>query len=318
MCSRGDANTADAAAARRVTGLRYNMRLLIALALPCLFSLAEANSKAITTSLTTKWFSAPLLLEASEFLAEDSQEKFWSFVEATQNIGSSDHHDTDHSYYDAVLEAAFRFLSPLQQNLLKFCLSLRSYSASIQAFQQIAVDEPPPEGCKSFLSVHGKQTCDLDTLESLLLTAADRPKPLLFKGDHRYPSSNPESPVVILYSEIGHEEFSNIHHQLISKSNEGKINYVFRHYISNPSKEPVYLSGYGVELAIKSTEYKAKDDTQVKGTEVNATVIGESDPIDEVQGFLFGKLRELYPALEGQLKEFRKHLVESTDRKSVV
>lgn len=25
------------------------------------------------------------------------------------------------------------------------------------------------------------------------------------------------------------------------------------------------LSGYGVELAIKSTEYKAVDDTQVKG-----------------------------------------------------
>lgn len=36
-------------------------------------------------------------------------------------------------------------------------------------------------------------------------------------------------------------------------------------YLQNPSKEPVYLSGYGVELAIKSTEYKAKDDTQVKG-----------------------------------------------------
>lgn len=45
--------------------------------------------------------------------------------------------DTEHSYYDAILEAAFRFLSPLQQNLLKFCLSLRSYSASIQAFQQV-------------------------------------------------------------------------------------------------------------------------------------------------------------------------------------
>lgn len=59
-----------------------------------------------------------------------------------------------------------------------------------------------------------------------------RPKPLLFKGDHRYPSSNPESPVVIFYSEIGHEEFSNIHYQLKSKSKEGKINYVFRHYIS--------------------------------------------------------------------------------------
>lgn len=27
------------------------------------------------------------------------------------------------------------------------------------------------------------------------------------------------------------------------------------------------------------------------GTDVNATVIDENDPIDEVQGFLFGKLR---------------------------
>lgn len=35
--------------------------------------------------------------------------------------------------------------------------------------------------------------------------------------------------------------------------------------LQNPTKEKVYLSGYGVELAIKSTEYKAKDDTQVKG-----------------------------------------------------
>lgn len=29
----------------------------------------------------------------------------------------------------------------------------------------------------------------------------------------------------------------------------------------------------------------------VIGTDVNTTVIEESDPIDEVQGFLFGKLR---------------------------
>ncbi|EHB15310.1 UDP-glucose:glycoprotein glucosyltransferase 1 [Heterocephalus glaber] len=230
------------------------------------------------------------------------------------NIGSSDHHSTNnYSYYHAILQAAFQFLSPLQQNLLKFCLSLRSYLATIQAFQKIAADEPPPEGCNSFLSVHGKKTCDFDDLETLILTASGRSKPLLFKGDHRYPSSNPESAVVIFYSEIGLQEFSSFHQQLVSKSNPGKINYVFRHYISNPRKEPLHLSGCGVELAIKSTEYKAKDDTQVKGIEVNTTVIGENDPIDEVQGFLFGRLRDLHPELTGQLKELRKHLVESTN-----
>lgn len=40
-------------------------------------------------------------------------------------------------------------------------------------------------------------------------------------------------------------------------------------WLQSPRKEPVHLSGYGVELAIKSTEYKAKDDTQVKGEFVN-------------------------------------------------
>ncbi|EMP42619.1 UDP-glucose:glycoprotein glucosyltransferase 1 [Chelonia mydas] len=220
---------------------------------------------------------------------------------------------TNYSSYHAMLKAACQNLSPLQQNLLKFSLSLRSYSATIQAFQQIAADEPPPVGCSSFFAVHGKKTCEFDTLEILLQTASERLKPFLFKGDHRFPLSNPESPVVILYAEIGTEEFSKFHNLLVSKASAGEITYILRHYVANPSKEKVYLSGYGVELAIKSTEYKAKDDTQVKGTEVNATMIGENDPIDEVQGFLFGKLRQLYPDLKEELKELRKHLIESTN-----
>lgn len=75
------------------------------------------------------------------------------------------------------------------------------------------------------------------------------------------------------------------------------------------------LSGYGVELAIKSTEYKAVDDTKVKGQMVikysgpccvqgNKTLIfcfffvdsktalnPEEDDNDDVQGFFFGKLQ---------------------------
>ncbi|OXB58829.1 hypothetical protein ASZ78_007546 [Callipepla squamata] len=177
----------------------------------------------------------------------------------------------------------------------------------------IAADEPPPEGCTLFFAVHGEKTCEYDSLGALLKAASGRPKPFLFKGDHTYPASNPDSPVVILYAEIGTEGFYRVHKLLVKKAEAGEITYVLRHFIANPSEEKVYLSGYGVELAIKSTEYKAKDDTQVKGTDVNATVIDEDDPIDEVQGFLFGKLRQLYPDLNEELKELRKHLVESTN-----
>ena len=40
-----------------------------------------------------------------------------------------------------------------------------------------------------------------------------------------------------------------------------------RHFISDRPEEKVRLSGYGVELQIKSTEYKAQDDTKLKSGE---------------------------------------------------
>uniref|UniRef100_A0A8C1PJZ5 UDP-glucose ceramide glucosyltransferase-like 1 n=1 Tax=Cyprinus carpio TaxID=7962 RepID=A0A8C1PJZ5_CYPCA len=226
----------------------------------------------------------------SEFLAEESQDKFWDFVEATQNI-ENDHDDTDQAYYDLILKRASVLLSPVQLNLLKFALSLRAYSSTVHSFQQIATNEPPPPGCKAFFNVHGQTS----------LTA--RP-PYLFKGDHKFRSANPDAPVVILYAELGTKEFSRFHQLMLSKANKGLITYVLRHFLSNPSKGKVLLSGYGVELAIKNQEYKAKDDTQVQG---------ENDPVDEVQGFLFGKLKTNYPELKEQLKELRKHLIESTN-----
>ena len=39
----------------------------------------------------------------------------------------------------------------------------------------------------------------------------------------------------------------------------------FLSVLQSPAEERVGLSGYGVELAIKNQEYKAKDDTKVEG-----------------------------------------------------
>uniref|UniRef100_A0A3P8PGB5 UDP-glucose ceramide glucosyltransferase-like 1 n=1 Tax=Astatotilapia calliptera TaxID=8154 RepID=A0A3P8PGB5_ASTCA len=291
-------------------GLRMWLLWIVLLSLLSVAS-GGADSKAVTTTLTTKWADTPLLLEASEFMAEESQEKFWDFVEANQNI-EGEHDDTDQAYYDLIMKRASALLSSVQLNMLKFALSLRAYSATVHSFQQIASTEPPPSGCSAFLSIHGEKTCDAEKLEALLKSAPQRTKPYLFKGDHKYPGSNPDAPVVILYAQFGTADFQKLHQVILSKVNEGSVTYVLRHYLPSRGKK-VYLSGYGVELAIKSQEYKAKDDTQVQGAEVNATMIGENDPVDEVQGFLFGKLKTLYPELKEQLKELRKHLVESTN-----
>lgn len=56
-----------------------------------------------------------------------------------------------------------------------------------------------------------------------------------------------------------------------------------------PNKR-VRLSGYGVELQMKSTEYKVMDDTQVK-LEESASNAEIDDPDEEIEGLNFFKLK---------------------------
>uniref|UniRef100_A0A8D2P7V4 UDP-glucose ceramide glucosyltransferase-like 1 n=1 Tax=Zosterops lateralis melanops TaxID=1220523 RepID=A0A8D2P7V4_ZOSLA len=207
--------------------------------------------------------------------------------------------NSEYSYYNLILKKAGQFLSNLQINLLKFALSIRAYSPTVQMFQQIAADEPPPEGCSAFVVIHEKHTCKTNEIKKLLKKATKRPRPYLFKGDHKFPTLKEDGPVVILYAEMGTKDFVKFHKILSEKAQKQEIVYVLRHYVQKPNSRKMYLSGYGVELAIKSTEYKAVDDTQVKGI--------------DVQGFLFGRLKRMHPDLKNNLIEFKKHLIETTN-----
>ncbi|XP_008578332.1 PREDICTED: UDP-glucose:glycoprotein glucosyltransferase 2-like, partial [Galeopterus variegatus] len=266
-------------------------------------------SKAVTAHLAAKWPETPLLLEASEFMAEESNEKFWQFLETVQELVIYKQRESDYSYYNLILKKAGQFLDNLHINLLKFAFSIRAYSPTIQMFQQIAADEPPPDGCNAFVVIHKEHTCKINEIKKLLKKATSRPRPYLFKGDHKFPTNKENLPVVILYAEMGTRAFGSFHKVLSEKAQNGEIQYVLRHYIQKPSSRKMYLSGYGVELAIKSTEYKALDDTQVK-TAINTTVEDETET-NEVQGFLFGKLKEIYSDLRDNLTAFQKYLIES-------
>uniref|UniRef100_A0A671PIY3 UDP-glucose:glycoprotein glucosyltransferase 2-like n=1 Tax=Sinocyclocheilus anshuiensis TaxID=1608454 RepID=A0A671PIY3_9TELE len=253
----------------------------------------QSASKGVVTSLQAKWSMTPLLLEAR-----------WAGIQMFTSLTL----ESVRSYYNLIIKKAGQFLTDLQVNLLKLSLSLRAYSPAVHAFQQIARDEPPPDGCVAFVVVHGQNACSTKDMKKLLKTAAGRPRPYLYKSDHQYPGVNgTDLPVAVLYAEIGTKDFNTFHKVLSERAQEGKLIYVLRHFVSEPKNEKMLLSGYGVELAIKSTEYKAVDDTQVKVTTDNV------DENDEVQGFLFGKLKKSHPELQEELGELRKHLLESTN-----
>ncbi|XP_075911288.1 UDP-glucose:glycoprotein glucosyltransferase 1-like [Petromyzon marinus] len=292
----------------------------------------RAATKGVTTTLDAKWSNTPLLIEASEFIAEESNEKFWNFVDTVQDLSAVLGAASEQSYYSLLHKKAAQFLTPLQQNLLRYSLAMRTHSATVQMFQQIAAEESPPEDCAAFVVIHGLSSCSADGVKKLLQTARDRPAPYLYKADHRYPSGSggggatttttttpppaPALPVAVLYGEVGSAAFSRLHRTLADRAASGELLYVLRHYVQKAPSGKVRLSGYGVELAIKSTEYKAKDDAQVKDAGVNASVVDVEDEVDEVQGFLFGKLKHLHPDMRSRLDELRSHMIESTNEMS--
>ncbi|XP_067300006.1 UDP-glucose:glycoprotein glucosyltransferase 2 isoform X2 [Pseudorasbora parva] len=288
------------------------MRLVFIVLVLLRFQHVHSAPKGVVASLKAKWAMTPLLLETSEFIREDGDEKFWQFVDTVKELTVYKNGESVRSYYNLIIKKAGQFLTDLQINLLKLSLSLRTYSPAVHAFQQIASDEPPPDGCSAFIVVHGQKTCSTKEMKKLLKTAAGRPRPYLYKSDHQYPGLNEtDLPVAVLYAEIGTKEFNTFHKVLSERAQEGKLVYVLRHFVSEPKNERMLLSGYGVELAIKSTEYKAIDDTQVK--ESKSVTTDNEDESDEVQGFLFGKLKKSHPELQEELGELRKHLLESTN-----
>ena len=104
------------------------------------------------------------MLEASEFLAEENNEFFWSFLEyfaEADNVNLADK-ITDEELYNKVIEFCSRYLSKAQMKLLKFELSLHTNSPKVEMFQQIARDRGVHLlGCDTVVDIDGELSCDL-------------------------------------------------------------------------------------------------------------------------------------------------------------
>ena len=80
-------------------------------------------------NLSARWPETSLLLETAEFLAQESRDKFWQFVDRVVD-SSSDAVDAfpvaiDAQHYEKMLKAASSLITPLQLRYLQFALSLR-------------------------------------------------------------------------------------------------------------------------------------------------------------------------------------------------
>ena len=95
---------------------------------------------------------------------------------------------------------------------------------------------------------------------------SDKAAPQLYHFDHVYPASGEAGTAVIVYARLGSASFGDFHSAVKSLAAAGTVRYILRHYVQKSrlaGRDRLRMSGYGVELAVKSTEYKAVDDSAV-------------------------------------------------------
>lgn len=78
----------------------------------------------------------------------------------------------------------------------------------------------------------------------------------------------PSSPASVLYADITSPNFGLFHNTLVRTAREGKTSYRLRHKkAENAESKPLIIPGYGVELALKRTDYIVIDDREAAKSE---------------------------------------------------
>jgi UDP-glucose:glycoprotein glucosyltransferase len=71
---------------------------------------------------------------------------------------------------------------------------------------------------------------------------------------------------VVLYADIRSTLFKEFHHILKTLADQGMVRYILRYRPASTvsSDKPLFVSGYGVELMLKRTDYIVIDDREVE------------------------------------------------------
>ena len=161
--------------------------------------------------------------------------------------------------------------------------------------------------CPAVIEFNGKLSCTVPEIKG----SSDQVD--LNEHDHKYLHWDDSAPQVILYGKIGSKSFKDLHEKLKILASQGRIQYIFRHFIQENQSGPLRISGYGVELQIKSSEYKAQDDRKVNTEGLDEEEHEGEQSKDELNGFHFDVLASRFPEDTEKLAEFKQFLLDENN-----
>ncbi|KAJ5130574.1 uncharacterized protein N7515_006613 [Penicillium bovifimosum] len=273
---------------RASIGSHISWRWHAALGVSLLGCIAKA-APAVNVALQASFDSAPYLVELLESAAEENSTAYFPLLDRIAD-GTFEDLTTEKELYNrflTVIQDDGHLQTPESLSSFKLSLSLRSsaprieahfqfYNTSVQQSLMVAQDAV----CPVWIHSEGKQYCSstMERAQQDVMGELD-PRALPFDrvlGDISLPPA-------VLYADVSSPMFRDFHDTLSDMAKQGQISYRVRYRPPQHwSSRPLFVSGYGVELALKRTDYIVIDDRDAEQLEQKGSKNAAADP-DEIK-----------------------------------
>ncbi|KAK6579958.1 hypothetical protein PZA11_007666 [Diplocarpon coronariae] len=239
------------------------------LATTYLHSLSVSASPSINVGMKASFSSAPYLLELLETAGNENATSYFPLLDRIAD-GHFSKASTDKELFDAfakTLKEDGHMVEPETLSSWKFAVSMRASAPQIEAHYQYYHTAAEPSlaseqdsSCPVWVLFDGKQYCS-PVLDAAIGDIIGDSQIQELQFDRIL--GNPSSPPSILYADITSPTFGKFHKILVKTAREGKTSYRIRHRKSPTAEDkPLIIPGYGVELALKRTDYIVIDDRE--------------------------------------------------------
>lgn len=216
-----------------------------------------------------------------EYVAQENASAYFPLLEVASSASASASLPSDpDELYDKVFDMVDQngFLSSFAAlQLYKSSLSLHTHAPAVQAYYHLYDTTVVPAlnksrsgfdaSCAVWVEWQQRQYCSFDAFKKAASGTKSKVVVPVYSFDHAiYPRNvvEAEAPVAVVYADIFAPTFASFHGSMVDAVNELGVAYVLRYRTPvNGTGEPLFLSGYGVELWIKKTDYKVIDDRKV-------------------------------------------------------
>lgn len=235
--------------------------------------LSNVETKNVDITLEANWNGTPLVSEVAELVWKENKTSFWTFVESW-DPKEAFHGSCWTALQDAILSTV---TSEWMQKYFFLAMGFRLHSPKSIMRSRLA-HKIPQSCCWIEIRLQGEWIVrtTLETLDEDL-TKADVADDAVHDFDFEFGKKKGQAlPLTILYAPIGSSCFHRFHERLKTVAAEERMRYVLRpafeenvcatevmHKCALLGTESMpELGGFGIEMAIKSTEYSAVNETE--------------------------------------------------------